>query len=167
MANTTKMQRRTTPQFTATVAREVDEMRNRIRRFFEEPLGRVLSEPFTPELYATTVGWVPTVEVAETDAAFIVTAELPGLERKDVRVEFENGVLTIAGDKQEERKTEEERYHVWERTYGTFQRSFMLPAPVNQDGVSAEMHNGVLTVTLPKAVDAKAKTHRIEIVEKK
>lgn len=167
MANSTKAVRRATPPFTATVAREVDEMRNRIRRFFEEPLGRVLSEPFTPELYPTTVGWIPTVEVAETDDAFVVTAELPGLERKDVRVEFDNGVLTIAGEKQEEQKTEEERYHVWERTYGTFQRSFMLPAPVNEDQVTAEMRNGVLRVTLPKTVEAKTKAHRIEITEKK
>jgi len=107
--------------------------------------------------------WAPPVSVAETGDELIFTAELPGLSENDVSIEIENDVLTISGEKTEERtEGEEERnYHVWERSYGSFRRSFTLPRAVNTADASAEFENGVLEIRLPKSAEAKGR--RIEI----
>jgi HSP20 family protein len=101
--------------------------------------------------------WTPVVEVRETDDAFRVAAELPGLAPADVNVTVENGVLTISGEKKEERQEgkEETSFHLYERRYGRFERAFALPRAVIADDVRAEFANGVLTVTVPKAAEAK------------
>ncbi|HUF26970.1 MAG TPA: Hsp20/alpha crystallin family protein [Gemmatimonadaceae bacterium] len=147
---------------------EMQQMRNRIRHFFDAPFGRLMQEPFFADLLTEPVGWMPAVEVSETDAEYVATVELPGMQRDDVHVEFENGVLTIEGQKQEERKEEKEgRQHlVWERTYGRFQRSFGFPG-VDDARITAEMRAGVLTVKLPKMAEAKPKGRRIVITNGK
>jgi HSP20 family protein len=102
------------------------------------------------------------VSVAETGDELIFTAELPGLSENDVSIDIENDVLTISGEKTEERTEGEERnYHVWERSYGSFRRSFTLPRAVNTADASAEFENGVLEIRLPKAAESKGR--RIEI----
>ena len=85
------------------------------------------------------------------------------MEPGDIDLEVENNILTIRGEKREERKEEDEnrRYHLWERSYGSFQRSFTLPRTVNADDIAAEFHNGLLHVRMPKAPEAKSR--RIEI----
>jgi len=169
----------TTPRTTAAtytpvsgpMAREREAMRSRIDRFFQEPLSRLLGEPisrlmpepFTTGMLAQPFGWSPPVEIAESDKEFTVTAELPGLNRQNVRVEFDDGVLMIAGEKEEERKEEQRRFHLWERSYGAFERSFIVPAAVDATAVNAEMNDGVLTVHLPKAAAEKTQTRRIEV----
>lgn len=161
----------TTPAITP--SRELDAMRNTIRRFFDAPFGRLMEEPFATDLFAEPVGWLPAVEVSETDTEYTVTAELPGMQRDDVRVEFENGVLSIEGEKTEEHKTEERkdekddrRHLVWERTYGSFQRSFGFPG-VDDARITAAMKNGVLTVKLPKMAGAKPRGRRVVITNGK
>ena len=107
--------------------------------------------------------WAPPVSVAETADELIFTAELPGLSEDDVQIEIENDVLTISGEKSEEHtEGEEERnYHLWERTYGSFRRSFTLPRAVRSEQATAEFENGVLEIRLPKSAEAKGR--RIEI----
>ncbi len=93
----------------------------------------------------------PSVDVVETNDQIKVSAELPGLDDRDIEVSLDRGVLTISGEKSEEHKEERENYYRAERTYGSFRRSIPLPAEVNEDEVEAVFQNGVLTITLPKA----------------
>lgn len=134
--------------------RELEDMSSRLARFFED-------SPFrSPE---NGSAWVPSVNVTETKDSLVLTAELPGLKEEDVSVELENNVLTISGEKTEERTEgeEERKYHVWERSYGAFRRAFTLPRSVKSDEISATFRDGVLTVDMPKVSEAKGR--RIEI----
>lgn len=105
--------------------------------------------------------WTPAVEVRETADAIEVTAELAGVKKDDVHIDYEDGVLTIRGEKSYERTSEDERRHVHERRYGSFARAFTLPREVEVDSISASFDAGVLTVRVPKA--ERAKGRRIEI----
>ena len=106
--------------------------------------------------------WVPPVDVYETDDhALVVSAELPGIDRKDVSVALENGVLTIAGERKVDSAIDKGRWHRSERAYGTFRRSFTLPRTVDSEAVTAEHKDGTLRVTLP--LKEEAKPHRITI----
>ena len=106
--------------------------------------------------------WGPVVDVRETEDALVLEAELPGLRSDDVSVSVEDGVLTVAGEKKREvEEGTEGGYHFTERRYGRFERSFRLPRSLNTEDVRAEFSNGVLTITLPKAEEAKPR--RIEV----
>lgn len=169
--NTTRTPATTYTPVTAPLARERAAMRSRIDRFFQEPfsrllsepIGRLLPEPFPTGTFAQPFGWSPPVEIAENDTEFTVTAELPGMHRDNVRVEYEDGVLMISGEKEEEHKEEQRRFHLWERSYGSFERSFIVPTAVDAARVNAEMNNGVLTVHLPKMTSEKSQNRRIEV----
>ncbi len=105
--------------------------------------------------------WMPTVDISETDDAFIVKAELPGVEKDDVSVKIEDGVLTIKGEKKSE--MEDEQKHRIECTYGSFVRSFTLPQATNSDSIKAEYKNGILNLTIPKSEEVKPKEIEIKI----
>ena len=92
--------------------------------------------------------WLPAVDLCETADAFIVTAELPGLSREQVRIEVHDGRLVIQGRR--DARVPCEQYHQVERGHGEFARSFALPPTVDPEGVSADLHNGVLTIVIPK-----------------
>ena len=127
---------------------------NRLPRLFDEPWN-------TPE---PTRSWFPAVNVEEEPDELILTAELPGLAEEDVHLEVENNILTIRGEKREEREEgdDKRRFHVWERRYGSFQRAFTLPKSVAVDGVRADFDNGILTVRMPKATEARSRTIEIK-----
>ena len=97
----------------------------------------------------------PSVDVSEDDGNYIVTAELPGTKREDVTVELEDDVLTIRGEKRNERDEKKEKRRIVERTYGTFSRSFTLPSNADGERISAKFENGVLTVTIAKRPETK------------
>jgi HSP20 family protein len=97
----------------------------------------------------------PSVDISEDDENYIVTAELPGTKREDVTVELEDDVLTIRGEKRNERDEKKEKRRIVERSYGTFSRSFTLPANADGEKVSAKFDNGVLTVTIAKRPETK------------
>lgn len=107
--------------------------------------------------------WAPSVDVAEDDRSIHVKADMPGMSDKDISVVVENGVLTISGEKKEERKEEKDgkRYIVSERRFGSFRRSISLPDGAKTDAIKAEFKNGVLNVEIPK--EEKAQPKRIEI----
>ena len=121
--------------------RDLDEVSNRLSRFFNEPAAQ-----------NTDRTWAPVVNVSETKDG-----------ESDVSLEVENNILTISGEKVEQRTEgdEDRRYHLWERHYGSFTRSFTLPRTVVADDITAKFQNGVLTVHLPKAPEAKGR--KIEI----
>ena len=106
---------------------------------------------------------IPAVDIAETDKAFRITAELPGMKKEDVDISVSQGRLTIKGEKREEREEKEKGYYLSERRYGTFQRSFQLPSQADADRIEAKFDNGVLTLTVPKSAEALKSEKKIKI----
>lgn len=105
--------------------------------------------------------WSPSVDISETDGSVMVKAELPGLDAKNIDIDITGDVLTLRGEKKTEEEKKEERYYCRERHYGSFQRSFRLPAGVQSDKVDAKFKNGILTIDIPKSEESKQK--KIEI----
>jgi len=101
--------------------------------------------------------------VAETKNDIVVKAEMPGLDPKDIDISLSDGLLTIKGEKKQEREEKEENYHLVERSYGSFARSVRLPGEIQSDKISASYKNGVLKVTLPKSEAAKKKEIKIKV----
>lgn len=137
--------------------RDLEEVSSRLARMFDE----------SPVASGGNSGnWIPRVNVEESKDELVLSAELPGMTHDDVSIELENSVLTISGEKTEERTEgeEERRYHLWERRYGAFQRSFTLPRTVKADDIRAGFENGILTIRMPKV--AEAKTRKIAIDKK-
>ncbi len=105
----------------------------------------------------------PTIDVSETDDAFKLIAELPGVEEKDVDVTVSDDRLTIKAEKRKESEEKGEHFHRMERSYGTFERTMTLPRGVDTENVNAEMKNGTLTVTIPKTQSMKEHTRKIAV----
>jgi len=108
-------------------------------------------------------GFIPRMDVAETDKEIALTAELAGIDEKDVDIQLQDDMLTIRGEKKVERDEKNQQYRLTERSYGTFSRSIALPAEVQQDKIEASFRKGVLTVRLPKAPVEESKAKKIEI----
>ncbi|MBK8302947.1 MAG: Hsp20/alpha crystallin family protein [Chloracidobacterium sp.] len=106
--------------------------------------------------------WAPKVDIFENKDNLVLEAELPGMNRGDFELSFENNMLTLSGERKFEKKTEGDNYHRIERSYGAFTRSFTLPQTVTAEGARAEFNNGILHVTLAKREDTKAR--KIEVL---
>ena len=98
---------------------------------------------------------MPPVDIQETADGYRLQAELPGLTKDDISITLENNVLRLSGERKFEKDAKKESFHRIERTYGTFSRAFALPQQVNGEGVQASFENGVLTIPVPKAEQAK------------
>ena len=107
--------------------------------------------------------WTPAVDVSEDEHSYRITAELPDVPSGDVKVVVKDGVLTLRGERKNEKKTEGTKYHLVERTYGSFQRSFTLPKDANGEKVSAEFKNGILLVTVPKREEVKPREIEVKV----
>jgi HSP20 family protein len=101
---------------------------------------------------------MPAIDITEDDDEYVVTAELPGSRKEDVTLELHEGVLTLRGEKRNEREEKKEQRRYVERSYGSFSRSFTLPPNVDPDRISASFKEGVLSITLPKTPEAKPRT---------
>lgn len=110
-----------------------------------------------------SVGWTPACDIYEDEEAVTLRFELAGVDPKDVEVRFENGVLTLRGERKLEHEDKRENYHRVELGYGTFTRSFTLPSTVDAEHIRAEAKNGVLAVTLPKRAEAKPRAIQVKI----
>lgn len=130
--------------------------RDRALRDVREPLD-LLDWPFGRETAFAQA------DLSETEDAWELQIDLPGLDKEDVSVDYANGVVTIAGERTDEREDKRKGYYLSERTYGSFQRSFRVPDGVKAEEIKARFDNGVLTVELPKSEEARKQTHRIEI----
>jgi len=129
---------------------ELTRMQEEMNRFFDDFFGeqrRGLAEG----------AWLPAVDVSETESELVVRAELPGMSHEDIEINVQDNILTLKGEKKQEKKEEKENFHRLERSYGSFSRSFSLPAGVKPDDIKATFKDGVLQVTMPKAEEAKAK----------
>ncbi|HKJ51431.1 MAG TPA: Hsp20/alpha crystallin family protein [Gammaproteobacteria bacterium] len=108
--------------------------------------------------------WAPSVDIEESEDKYVIKADLPGVDKKDIDVKLENGVLSIRGEKQVEKETgKDTRHHRRERFYGTFARSFTLPDAVNADAVDASYRDGVLSLHIPKKEEAKPRAIDIKV----
>ena len=139
--------------------RDLQNMSDRIDRLLA---GRNIPSAGRDEAMAL-VDWAPAVDVMETDDEFQIRAELPGVEKKDVKLSVENGVLLISGHREQEKEEKGKRYHKIERAYGNFARSFTVPETVDAEKVTAEFKNGLLTVRLPKSEKARPKSIEVEV----
>ena len=126
-----------------------------------DEMNRVLNEVFNrganDESAWFSGVWSPPVDIYETDEALVMKAELPGFSKDDISIELKENTLVIKGERKHEDEVKEGNYHRKERMYGAFQRSFMLPATVDREKVSASYRDGILELRLPKAVEAQPK----------
>ena len=138
--------------------RELAALQDRMNRVFEGTLSRARNEE---ELFTGT--WAPPVDIYETKDKITLKAELPGFDEKQITLRFEDGVLTLEGERKFEKETGDENYHRVERSYGKFVRTFSLPTTVDYEKIAASFENGILTVSLPKKEETKPKQIRIQV----
>jgi HSP20 family protein len=107
--------------------------------------------------------WLPSLDVSETKNELVVKAEVPGMDPKDIDISLSDGMLTIKGEKKQEKEEKEADYHLVERSYGSFTRSVQLPREVQGEKINASYKNGILKITLPKSEEAKKKEIKIKV----
>ena len=125
-----------------------------------QEMERVFDRFFEPrwDEFEGVGAWAPKLDFSETKDAFVVKAEVPGVEQKDISVQIQNQVLTLKGEKHKEKEEKDEKYHRVERSWGAFTRTLALPMGVETEKVSATFKDGLLTIKLPKAPGAKGMT---------
>jgi HSP20 family protein len=134
-------------------------LRNQINRVFDDFWG----EPWLQPQGETFAGFSPQIDLSETDKEIKISAELPGVESKDIDVSVEDGTLTIRGEKKHEHEEKEKGRYRMERSYGSFERSIPLPAEVDESKAKAEFKKGVLRLTLPKRPGAQSRRKKIPV----
>ena len=144
-----------------------DMLRRQVDRLFEEFPSRKSITEFEPfERFVAGSPAAPPVDFVEKEKEYELTAELPGLDDKNIDVKLANGVLTIGGEKKEEKEEKKEGYYFSERRYGSFKRAFRVPEGVDADKIEASFDKGVLTIRLPKTPEAQKAEKKIEIATK-
>ena len=132
--------------------RGMDVLRQEMERVFDR-----FFEPRWDEFEAGGA-WAPKLDVSETKDAYMVKAEIPGVDQKDLSVSLQNQILTIKGEKHKDKEEKDEKYHRVERSWGEFTRAIALPGAADTENVNATFKDGVLTITLPKTPAAKGTT---------
>jgi HSP20 family protein len=133
----------------------------RLNSFLEDAFN---SGPFpSQENGAVTSAWLPACDVFEDRDAVKIVAEVPGVRPEDVKISIENSLLTIRGEKQQQAEETAERVHRYERSYGTFERTFALPTTVDPEKIDATYSHGLLTVTIPKAERARPREIAVKV----
>lgn len=131
---------------------------------FDRMLNDVFGDGWNlPVLQSNRSAWTPALDVAETDNEYVLTADLPGISKKDVKVELNDGFLSLSGERMENTENNSGNYHRRERRFGTFERSFRLPEEVMEDKITAKFKDGQLVVTLPKSEVVQPKGREIKI----
>lgn len=138
--------------------RELEDMSDRLNRMFARPAVRTNGKETL-----TVADWVPTVDISESEGEYVIKAELPDVKKDDVKVTLADGVLTIQGQRRQEKEEKTTKYHRIERSYGTFMRSFSLPEQVNESGVQAEFKDGMLNLHIPKSEKAKPRAIEVKV----
>jgi len=143
--------------------RELEDMSSRLNRIFGHAM--LPRTPATPDAaHAMAVfDWAPTVDIAETPEEFQIKAELPEVNKEDVKVSVDNGILRLEGERKQEKEEKGKKYHRVERSYGSFLRTFILPDNVDETKVRAEFKDGVLNVRLAKTEKAKPKAIEVKV----
>jgi HSP20 family protein len=133
--------------------RDLARIQDEMTRLFDERYART----------SESVGWAPACDIYEDDESLHLRFELAGVDPKGVDIRFENGVMTVRGERKLEKAEKRENYHRIELDYGTFTRSFSLPATVDAEKIRAEAKDGILTVMLPKRAEAKPRSIQVKV----
>jgi HSP20 family protein len=141
--------------------RPFEALRREMDRLFDDFDGGSWRSPL--RRIEAAFGKIPAVDVTETDKSYEIAAELPGMDEKNVEVKLANGVLTIKGQKQDEKEETKKDYYMRERSFGSFERSFTVPEGVDNEKVEATFKKGVLTVTLPKSAETQKAEQKITV----
>lgn len=151
--------------------RPFENLRREVDRLFEDFDRDLWLSPFRRSVFDIQPFWgrelkltaAPAVDIVEKDNAYEVTAELPGMDEKNIEVKLDNDGLTIKGEKQEDKEEKRTGYHLQERRFGSFERYFAVPEGVDTDRIEASFKKGVLTVTLPKKPEAQKPAKKIDV----
>jgi HSP20 family protein len=139
--------------------KELEEISDRFNRLF----GRLPARSESGREAMTVADWAPTVDITEDDKEYLIKAEIPDVDKKDVKVTVQDGVLTLQGERKQEKEEKGKKFHRIERSYGSFVRSFALPDDVSEDKLKAEFKDGMLLVHLPKAEKPKPKAIEVKV----
>ncbi|OGS95118.1 MAG: heat-shock protein Hsp20 [Gallionellales bacterium RIFCSPLOWO2_02_FULL_57_47] len=139
--------------------RELEDVSTRLNRIF----GRTAARGEAGRELLKVADWMPSVDISETAASYLIKAEIPGVNKEDIKVTIQDGMLTIQGERKHEKEEKDKKFHRIERSYGSFVRSFSVPDDADESAVKAEFNDGMLNVTLPKSEKAKAKAINISV----
>jgi HSP20 family protein len=159
-----------TPSTAMQMWRPFENLRREVDRLFDDFSMSPFRLPFRRPLFDIEPFWapeswvaVPAIDFVEHDDAYEMTAEMPGLDEKNIEVKVANGTLTVKGEKSEDKEQKERGFHLRERRFGSFERSIRVPETVDTDKIEASFKQGVLTVKMPKTEEAKKPVKKIEV----
>lgn len=139
--------------------KELEEVSNRLNRIFRRSHDRSGSDQES----LTVADWSPSTDITETEDAYLIKAEIPGVKKEDVKVTIQNGMLTIQGERKMEKEEKGKKFHRVECSYGSFLRSFRVPDDVDESSVNAEFRDGMLNVRLTKSVKARPESINVAV----
>lgn len=139
--------------------RELEDVSNRLNRIFGQSLARSESG----QNMLAVADWAPSVDISETDSAYLIKGEIPGVKKEDVKVTIQDGMLTIQGERKQEKEEKGKKFHRIECSYGSFARSFRVPSDADENSVKAEFKDGMLNITLAKSEKAKPKSINVSV----
>lgn len=139
--------------------REFEDMSSQLNRMFARPAVGQTDGKET----LTVADWAPSVDISESETEYLIKAELPEVKKEDVKVSLEDGVLTLQGERRQEKEEKNKKYHRVERSYGSFVRSFVLPDQVDETKVQAAFKDGMLNLHIPKSEKAKPKAIEVTV----
>jgi HSP20 family protein len=143
--------------------KEMEQMFERMTRAFNDSPRFFTRFGFGDKEAMTLADWTPAVDVQENAEAYLINAELPDVKKEDVKVSVQDGVLSLSGERRQEKEEKGKKFHRIERSYGRFQRSFALPDAVDEQKINASFKDGMLHVMIPKAPQSKTGAHEIKI----
>jgi HSP20 family protein len=139
--------------------RELEDVSHRLNSLF----GKLPARSESGADMLAVADWMPTVDISETDAGYLIKAEIPEVKKEDVKVNIQDGMLTISGERHQEKEEKSQKFHRIERSYGSFSRSFRMPDDADESTVNAEFKDGMLNVTLPKSKKAETQSVSVSI----
>lgn len=139
--------------------RELEDVSTRLNRIF----GRSAARADADNQMLAMVDWTPSVDISETNDAYLIKGEIPGVKKEDVNVTIQDGMLIIQGERRQEKDEKGKKFHRVECSYGSFMRSFRVPDDADENKVKAEFKDGMISVTLPKSANTKTKSINIAV----
>ena len=130
-----------------------------------DDMNKMINTVFNNNIYPPNIkeNWIPAVDINEDNTSFILTADIPGLNKSDIDISVEDNTLKLSGTREHKKTNEDTEYHYQERNHGKFFRSFKLPLTVDEENISATFKNGILTIIIPKIESAQAKLRSIKV----